>query len=307
MSDTTRWDFTTPVVGRIGKDATRQDVVAHLANAARELRRRDPIMIAHSGNGHIGGDFSIADVMVTLVLHELNLDPADPLMPDRDRLILSKGHTAGALYIAMALAGYFDPAELMTFMDPHSRLNGHPNRNYIPGIETNTGALGHGLPIGVGTALAAKLDGSSRRTVVLLGDGEMQEGSNWEALMAGAQFGLDHLYAVCDRNRLQMGTPTEQTIALEPLADKARAFGWHVVEIDGHDYNQILDAFAATPEEHKPTFVISHSHKGHPISFMTDKVTWHHHVPTPDEIDAILGELTPDDIDAILSELEKTK
>ncbi|MFZ0530645.1 MAG: transketolase [Propionicimonas sp.] len=307
MSDTSRWDFTTPVLGRIGKDASRGEIVAHLEQAARELRRRDPVMIAHSGNGHIGGDFSIADVLVTLVLHELNLDPANPVMPERDRLILSKGHTAGALYIAMALAGYFDPSELMTFMDPHSRLNGHPNRNYIPGIETNTGALGHGLPIAVGTALAAKLDGSPRRTVVLLGDGELQEGSNWEALMAGAQFGLDQLYAVCDRNRLQMGTPTEATIALEPLADKARAFGWHVVEIDGHDFNQILDAFAAPPEKGKPTFVISHSHKGHPISFMSDKVTWHHHVPTPDEIDAILQELTPEDIDTILSELEEKK
>lgn len=308
MADVTRWDHViTPVLGRTAPTASRGEVIDHLRRASYELRRRDPIMIAHSGNGHIGGDFSIADVLVTLVLHELNLDPADPLNPERDRLILSKGHTAGALYIAMALAGYFGVDELMTFMDPHSRLSGHPNRAYIPGIETNTGALGHGLPIGVGTALAAKLDGSPRRTVVLLGDGELQEGSNWEALMAGAQFGLDRLYAVCDRNRLQMGTPTEQTIALEPLADKARAFGWNVVEIDGHDHGQILDAFAAAPVPGKPTFVISHSHKGHPISFMSDKVTWHHHVPTRDEIDAILGELTEDDIDAILSELEETK
>jgi transketolase len=306
MTQAPTWDFETPTLGRIGKDRPRAEVIAHLKEGARQLRRRDPIMIAHSGNGHIGGDFSIADVLVTLLLHELNVDPAEPTWPDRDRLILSKGHTAGALYIAMALAGYFDPAELMTFMDPGSRLNGHPNRNYIPGIETNTGALGHGLPVGVGTALAGKLDGSSRRTVVLLGDGELQEGSNWEALMAGAQFGLDRLYAICDRNRLQMGTPTEETIALEPLADKARAFGWHVVEIDGHDYDQILDTFAADPVPGKPTFVISHSHKGHPISFMSDRVTWHHHVPTPDEVDAILQELTTDDIDAILTELEET-
>lgn len=308
MGDTTRWDHVvTPVLGRTAPGASREEVVAHLRRASTELRRRDPLMIAHSGNGHIGGDYSIADVLVTLVLHELNLDPADPLKADRDRLILSKGHTAGALYIALALAGYFPVEELMTFMDPGSRLSGHPNRGYIPGIEANTGALGHGLPIGVGAALAAKLDGSPRRTVVLMGDGELQEGSNWEALMAGAQFGLDRLYAVCDRNRLQMGTPTEQTIALEPLADRARAFGWHVVEIDGHDHGQILDAFAAAPAPGKPTFVISHSHKGYPISFMSDKVSWHHHVPTPDEIDAILNELTPDDIDAILSELEEQK
>lgn len=292
MADTSRWDHVvTPAIGRIPRDLPRAEVIARLAEASKELRRRDPIMIVHSGNGHIGGDYSIADVLVTLVLHELNLDPADPTMPERDRLILSKGHTAGALYIAMALAGYFDVDELMTFMDPHSRLSGHPNRNYIAGIETNTGALGHGLPFAVGTALAAKLDGSPRRTVVLLGDGELQEGSNWEALMAGAQFGLDRLVAVVDRNRLQMGARTDDLVALEPLAERVTAFGWNVVEIDGHDYGQILDAFAAEPVGGRPTFVISHTHKGHPVSFMSDKVAWHHHVPTPDEVDAILAEL----------------
>ncbi|MDN5571076.1 MAG: transketolase [Propionibacteriaceae bacterium] len=292
MADTSQWDHVvTDTLGRIGKDAPREEVVAFLRHAATELRRRDPIMIVHSGNGHIGGDFSIADILVTLVLHELNLDPADPLASDRDRLILSKGHTAGALYIAMALAGYFPTEELMTFMDPGSRLNGHPNRNYIPGIETNTGALGHGLPVGVGTALAAKMDGSDRRTVVLLGDGELQEGSNWEALMAGAQFELDHLYAVVDRNRLQMGSRTEDAVGLEPLAEKFTAFGWRVVEIDAHDYDAILDAFAAEPEPGRPTLILAHSHKGHPISFMSDQVGWHHHVPTPDEVDGILAEL----------------
>lgn len=292
MADTSKWaDVTTPVVGRIPKDLPREEVIARLEWAGRELRRRDPIMIVHSGNGHIGGDFSIADVLLTLMLHELNLDPSNPLMEDRDRIVLSKGHTAGALYIAMALAGYFDPEELMTFMDPHSRLNGHPNRNYIPGIETNTGALGHGLPFAVGTALAAKKTGSNRRTVVLLGDGEMQEGSNWEALMAGAAYGLDRLYAVIDRNRLQMGSLTEDTVGLEPLPEKLAAFGWKVVEIDGHDHQQILDAFQAEPNPGQPTVVISNAHKGHPISFMSDQVGWHHHVPTPDEVDAILAEL----------------
>lgn len=284
-------DFVTPILGRIGKDQPRGDIVAHLKRAAYELRRRDPLMIAHSGNGHIGGDYSIADILVTLILCELNLDPTQPLMPERDRLLLSKGHTAGALYIAMAMAGYFDVAELMTFMDPESRLSGHPNRNYIPGIEANTGPLGHGLPIGVGTALAAKLDGSPRRAVVLLGDGEMQEGSNWEAMMCAAHHGLDNLVAVVDRNHLQQGATVEETMDLEPLGDKARAFGLTVLDIDAHDYNQILDAFATTPVLGAPTMIIAHSHKGYPISFMMDKAPWHHHVPSSDEIDGILTEL----------------
>lgn len=291
MSDTTKWDFATPVLGRIGKDRPREEVVAHLRAAATELRRRDPIMIAHSGNGHIGGDFSIADILVTLVLHELNLDPANPLAPERDRLVLSKGHTAGALYISMALAGYFPVEELMTFMDPQSRLNGHPNRNYIPGIEANTGPLGHGLPIAVGTSIAAKMDGSQRRTVVLLGDGEMQEGSNWEAMMCAAQYQLDNLTAVVDRNHLQQGASTEETMDLTPLSEKAKAFGFKVIDIDAHDYDQILDAFAQEPDEGKPTMIIAHSHKGHPISFMSDNVAWHHHVPSEAEIDGILAEL----------------
>lgn len=291
MNDTSRWQFETPVLGRIGKDRPREDVIAHLRRAATELRRRDPIMIAHAGNGHIGGDYSIADVLVTLMLHELNLDPADPLMADRDRLILSKGHTAGALYIAMAMAGYFPVEELMTFMDPQSRLNGHPNRLYLPGVEANTGPLGHGLPIAVGSAIAAKLDGSSRRTVVLLGDGEMQEGSNWEAMMAAAHYKLDRLYAVVDRNHLQQGASTEETMDLDPLDEKARAFGFKVIDIDGHDHGQILDAFAQATVPGRPTLIISHSHKGHPISFMSDQAAWHHHVPSSTEIDNILAEL----------------
>jgi len=294
LSDHGRRALITPTLGRIGKDRPRDEIVAHLKRAAYELRRRDPLMIAHAGNGHIGGDYSIADVLVSLVLHELNLDPARPLWPDRDRLVLSKGHTAGALYIAMSLAGYFDPAELMTFMDPQSRLSGHPNRTYVPGVEANTGTLGHGLPFAVGSAIAAKLDGSPRRTVVLLGDGEMQEGSNWEAMMCATHYGLENLTAVVDRNHLQQGATTEATMDLEPLAAKARAFGFRVLEIDAHDFGQILDAFGQPPEPGHPTLIIAHSHKGYPISFMMDEVSWHHHVPSSDEIDRILVELEAD-------------
>jgi len=291
MTETVTRDFVTPSLGRIGKDRPRAEVVAHLRQAAYELRRRDPLMISHAGNGHIGGDYSIADVLVSLVLYELNLDPSNPLSPDRDRLVLSKGHSAGALYTAMALAGYFDPSELMTYMDPLSRLNGHPNRLYIPGIEANTGPLGHGLPFSVGSAIAAQLDGSPRRTVVLLGDGEMQEGSNWEAMMCAAHYRLENLVALIDRNHLQQGDTTEGTMALEPLPAKARAFGFRVLEIDAHDFDQIIDAFEQPPEPDQPTMIIAHSHKGYPVSFMMDNVGWHHHVPTSDEIDRILIEL----------------
>jgi transketolase len=284
-------DFVTPRLGRIDRGLPRRDVVARLREAAYELRRCDAVMIERAGGGHIGGDYSIADILVTLVLYELDLDPANPAWPQRDRLILSKGHTAGALYIAMALAGFFAAEELDTFMAPESRLNGHPNRAYLPGVEANTGPLGHGLPIAVGTALAARLDGSARRTVVLLGDGELQEGSNWEAMMCAAHYGLDGLTAVVDRNHLQQGATTEETMDLEPLADKARAFGFTVREIDAHDNAAILDVFAQAPVPGRPTLVIAHSHKGYPVSFMMDKVSWHHHVPTSDEVDAILREL----------------
>jgi transketolase len=291
MRDTSRWDFDTPTLGRIGKDEPRPEVVRHLERAAWELRRRDPLMIAHAGNGHIGGDYSIADIMVTLVLYEMRLDPARPGWPERDRLILSKGHTAGALYIALALAGFFDAAELMTFMDPLSRLNGHPNRNYLPGVEANTGALGHGLPVAAGAALAAKLDRSSRRTFVLLGDGEMQEGSNWEAMMFAAHQGLDNLVAVVDRNHFQQGDTTEATVGLEPLAGKAAQFGFSVTECDAHSFGQLIEAFEKPPTPGKPTMIVAHSHKGHPVSFMMDKASWHHHVPTDEEIDGIMAEL----------------
>jgi transketolase len=179
----------------------------------------------------------------------------------------------------------------MTFMDPESKLSGHPNRNYVAGIEANTGPLGHGFPIAVGTSIAAKLDGSSRRTVVLLGDGEMQEGSNWEAMMCAAQYKLDNLIAVVDRNHLQQGATVEDTIDLHPLDAKARAFGFKVIDIDAHDFNQILEAFAQAPEPGRPTMIIAHSHKGYPISFMQDNVAWHHHVPNAEQIDGILAEL----------------
>ncbi|MBE3567709.1 MAG: transketolase, partial [Thermogemmatispora sp.] len=219
----------------------REDQLAALRRKANLLRQRDLVMIQRAGMGHIGGDFSALDILVTLYFAVLRVDPQHPDAPDRDRFILSKGHCAGALYNTIAEVGFFPTSELETFMKPLSRLNGHPDRTKVPGVEASTGPLGHGLPIGVGAALAARLDGAAWRTYVLTGDGELQEGSNWEAAMAAAHYALDNLTVIIDRNRLQQGAPTEDTIRLEPLADKWRAFGWAVREVDGHDYAALLE------------------------------------------------------------------
>ena len=281
-----------PVIGRTPPGAGRQEVIAHLKEGARLIRRKDLSNVVNAGMGHIGGELSIIDVLATLYLHEANITADNLDDPDRDRVILSKGHAANALYTTFAAAGLLEAAELDTFVQPGSRLNGHPARTKVPGVEANTGPLGHGLPIAVGDALAAKIDGSPRRVFVLTGDGELQEGSNWEALMAAAQFELDNLIVVADRNHLQQGATTEDTNDLTPLDDKARAFGWEVAHVDAHDYGALLDAFARVPAASgRPTFIIAHSHKGHPISFMSDSVPWHHRLPTEEEATRALSEL----------------
>jgi transketolase len=282
------------VLGRSDVDATREQVLAHLREGARAVRRRDIAMVRAAGLGHIGGEYSVTDILVTLYLAVLNVSPEQVADrdPERDRLILSKGHAAAALYSTLAAAGLLDPASLDTFMQPLSQLNGHPARTKIDAVEASTGPLGHGLPIAVGTAIAGELDGSSRRTFVILGDGELQEGSNWEALMTAGSRGLSRLCVVIDRNRLQQGARVAETNDLEPLADKLRAFNFEVLEVDGHDHGSLLDAFAAVPAaSRKPTAVIAHTVKGHPISFMSDDVAWHHKVPSPEQVATALTEL----------------
>lgn len=281
-----------PVLGRTAAGASREEVVAHLREAARQVRRRDIKMVRAAGLGHIGGEFSVIDILVTLYLHAMDVAPDRLDDPERDRFILSKGHAAAALYTTLAVAGYLPPDRLSTFMQPESQLNGHPARTKIDAVEASTGPLGHGLPIAVGTAVAGVLDGSARRTFVVVGDGELQEGSNWEALMTAGNHGLDHLCVIVDRNRLQQGARVADTNELEPLADKLRAFGLDVVEVDGHDHGALVDVFAAVPAgSGKPTAVIAHTHKGHPISFMSDNVAWHHKVPTEGQLDQALSEL----------------
>ena len=206
--------------------------------------------------------------------------------------MLSKGHASAALYATLAEAGFFPREQLETYMKPLSTLNGHPDRCKVPGVEANTGPLGHGLPIGVGMALAAKMDRADWRTFVLTGDGELQEGSNWEAIMAASHFGLDNLTVIVDRNRLQQGDTTERTMSLEPLADRWRAFGWGVVEVDGHDIAALVRTFEPLPlEAGRPTCVIARTHKGRGVSFIEDRVEWHHRVPTDAELAAAVAEL----------------
>lgn len=274
---------------------TVHDVVGDVRRRAAAIRRRDLQMVVDAGNGHIGGDFSATDILATLYFGVLRVDPARPDDPQRDRFILSKGHCAGALYTTLAHRGFIPLDELHTFMAPLSRLNGHPDRNKVPGVETNTGPLGHGLPVGVGAAIGAQIDGARWRTFVLTGDGELQEGSNWEAAMTAGHRGLDRLTVIVDRNRFQQGDATESTVRLDPLADRWRAFGWAVTEVDGHDHAALLDLFNRLPlEPGKPTCVIAHTVKGKGVSFMEDRAEWHHKVPTREQLASALEELRDD-------------
>jgi transketolase len=273
----------------------KNDRCIFMQQRATRIRRTSLQMVHAAGMGHCGGDLSLADILTTLFFHVLKVDPAHPTDPARDRFILSKGHASAALYATLAEAGFFPADWLSTYMRPLSALNGHPDRNRIPGVEANTGPLGHGLPIGVGAALGAKLDGAAWRTFVLTGDGELQEGSNWEAAMAAGHRGLDHLTVIVDRNRLQQGDRTEDTIRLEPLADRWRAFGWAVTEVDGHDIDALMTTFDGLPIENgRPTCVIAHTRKGRGVSFIEDRVEWHHRVPTDAELALALAELAPE-------------
>ena len=240
--------------------------------------------------GHIGGDFSVTDILATLYFGVLRIDPAQPDWPDRDRFIMSKGHCSAALYSVLAAAGFIPKGLLAQFMAPLSPLSGHPNRHRVAGVEISTGVLGHGLPIAVGSAIAARLAGERWHTFVVLGDGELQEGSNWEAAMAAGHRELGSLTAIVDRNRLQQGARTEDTNRLEPLADKWRAFGWEVSEVDGHDHGALYDVLNARHPD-RPRCVIARTLKGKGVSFMEERVEWHHKVPSPEQIAVALEEL----------------
>lgn len=263
-----------------------------LQHIANRIRISSLQMVHRAKLGHPGGDLSASDILATLYFGVLRVNPERPDDPQRDRFILSKGHCSAALYSTLAEAGFFPHSDLTSYCQPLSRFNGHPDRNKVPGVEANTGPLGHGLPIAVGTALAAKMDRAAWRTFVLTGDGELQEGSNWEAAMAASQYRLDNLTVIVDRNRIQQGDRTENTIRLEPLARKWESFGWSVREVDGHDHEALLRCLSSTPfSSGSPSCLIANTTKGRGVSFIEDRPEWHHRVPTDDELRRAVAEL----------------
>ena len=248
--------------------------------------------VYNAGSGHPGGSLSAADLVTALYFKEMNIDPSDPLMEDRDKLVLSKGHAAPVQYAALAERGFFDVSELATLRKLGSRLQGHAKMGLLPGIEMSTGSLGQGFSVAVGMALANRLDGKKGRIYALLGDGELQEGIVWEAAMSAGHYKLDNLCAIVDWNGLQIDGRNDDVMKVRPIDEKFRAFGFNVICIDGHDFEQIFDAFDKA-REHKgmPTAIIAATHKGHGVSFMEDQAGWHGKAPNEEQARQAVQEL----------------
>lgn len=255
-----------------------------------ELRKQVVDMIVAGNGGHIGGDMSVIDILITLYFREMNISPENQDDPDRDYLIMSKGHCVEALYAVLAKKGFFPIEQVMQeFSRFGSKFIGHPN-NKLPGIEMNSGSLGHGLPVSIGIALANRMDGRRNRTYVIMGDGELAEGSVWEGAMAAGMYKLDNLCAVVDRNRLQISGKTEEVMAHESLKQRFESFGWHVIEVEeGNDSDALYAAFEeAKQTKGKPTAVLAYTVKGCGSSVMENQVSWHHHVPNEAEYAQIM-------------------
>ena len=263
-----------------------------LPATARRIRQDIVRMLHAAGSGHPGGSLSVTDLLTALVFHELKLDPGRPDWPERDRLVLSKGHAAPALYAALAERGFLPREELLTLRRLGSRLQGHVDRGKLPVIEASTGCLGQGVGIAVGMALDARLGHRAHRVYAVLGDGECQEGSTWEALMAAGHYRLSNFVAILDRNGIETDGPTESILGIEPIGDKFRAFRFHTLEIDGHDFGQILDAFAeARRFVDGPTAIVARTVKGKGVSFMEGQHGWHGKAPNRAEAERALREL----------------
>ncbi|MFC1496770.1 transketolase [Candidatus Margulisiibacteriota bacterium] len=258
-------------------DQKRIKELNKIASLARQLIVE---AIISAGCGHPGGAFSSVDIMTALYFEIMNIDPQNPRSTDRDRFILSKGHSSVGLYSVMHLKGFFGQETLLSFRQDNSSLSGHPDMHKVPGIEMSTGSLGHGLSVGIGMALAAKLNKNKHRVFVLLGDGETQEGSVWEAAMSAAHFKLDNLVAIVDRNMIQIDGRTEEIMALEPYQNKWESFGWQVKQIDGHNMEEIITTLRGIPfMTQKPSLIIANTIKGKGISFMENTHEWHGGAP----------------------------
>ncbi len=259
---------------------------------AWKIKRHGVEMTHISRGSHIGAVLSVSDIVAVLYKDVLNVNPEDPKMPGRDRFILSKGHAGAAVYAALAETGFFDVEELKTHYANGSRLSGHVSHKGVPGIEFSTGSLGHGLPVACGMAYAAKKDGKNHKVFVVCGDGECDEGSMWEAALMAHQFKLDNLILTIDYNKMQSLDFCENTLALEPFVDKWKAFGWNVIDCDGHNHDDLKRAYKLAKEsKDKPTVVIANTIKGKGISFMENDILWHYRTPQGEEYDAAVKEL----------------
>jgi transketolase len=278
----------------LGKpDGGRNELRGYLEKQANTLRKHSLEMIGRAHSGHPGGSLSAADIVAVLYFHHLKHDSANPKMPDRDRFVLSKGHAAPVLYAALAESGYFPVTDLNNLRQLDSKLEGHPDMNKVPGIEITSGSLGQGLSAGNGMALAGRIDKNPYGVYVLLGDGELQEGMVWEAAMLAGHYKLDRVTAIVDYNNLQIDGFVSDIMDVRPLKDKWEAFGWRVLEIDGHDVLAIADALAdADKAKNKPTAIIARTVKCKGVSFMENRVEFHGLAPNADELERGLAELS---------------
>ena len=266
---------------------TEKELIAKSVNYRKKILK----YIVGAKAGHTGGSLSCVDILNVLYNSVLNVSPENFTSPDRDRYIQSKGHCVEALYVVLADKGFFPEDDLNTLCQYKSHYIGHPTRK-VHGVEQNTGALGHGLPISVGTALAAKMDNKAYHVFTLLGDGELPEGSNWEAALTAAHYKLDNLCAIIDNNKLQITGANADVCNTYPIDSKFESFGWAVKEVDGHDINALKEAFAALPfEKGKPSLIIAHTIKGKGVSFMENSVKWHHGVPDKEQYEIAIAEL----------------
>lgn len=268
---------------------------AELAEKARRIRINALKAIHAAKSGHPGGSLSSADILATLYFGELNIDPKNPKMADRDKFVLSKGHAVPALYAALGERGFYEVSEMMTLRQVGSKFQGHPNMRKVPGIEMSTGSLGQGFSAAVGMAVAGKIDKNPGRVYVLTGDGELQEGIVWEAAMQASHRKLDNLVAIVDLNGLQIDGKVSDVKCVCPVDEKFRSFGWNVINVDGHNFEELTTAFKeAKSSEGVPTAIIAHTHKGKGVSFMEDNAGWHGKAPSDEELAAAIEELGGD-------------